>query len=208
MFKTGMPGITFDIDMQNTQDGASCPSMLFSDEYRSGFQRQRGTNPLPRAYNPSLPRAPKPPREQAIRNIWGPNRMLLHEHITRAVIGCGFEVINELGAGFLESVYQNAMLLTLRENGMRVKSQHPIQVKFRGACVGAFFANLLVEERVIVELKAVKAILPEHQAQGINYLKATGIEVGLLFNFGRPKLEYRRFTRDPRMNMDIQDRQD
>ncbi len=118
-----------------------------------------------------------------------------HEEITRAVIGCAFKVINELGAGFLESVYEKALLLALRQEGLSAISQHPVKVMFRGHCVGDFYADILVEEKVIVELKAVKAITPEHQAQIINYLNATGIEVGLLINFGRAKLEYKRFTR-------------
>ena len=120
---------------------------------------------------------------------------LKHEQITASVIGCAFEVANELGAGFLESVYQNALLLALRQKGLSVISQSPIKVMFRDECVGDFFADLLVEGLVIVELKAVKALAPEHQAQIINYLNATGIEVGLLINFGNPKLEYKRFTR-------------
>ena len=120
---------------------------------------------------------------------------LKHEQITKSVIGCAFEVINELGAGFLESVYEKALLLALRQKGLSAISQHPIKVLFRGECVGDFYVDLFVEEKVIVELKAVKAIAPEHQAQIINYLNATGIEVGLLINFGSPKLEYKRFTR-------------
>jgi len=118
-----------------------------------------------------------------------------HEAITRDVIGCAFEVINELGAGFLESVYEKALLLALRQKGLSALSQHPARVMFRGECVGDFYADIFVEDKVIVELKAVKAITPEHQAQIINYLNATGIEVGLLINFGNPKLEYKRFTR-------------
>ncbi len=118
-----------------------------------------------------------------------------HEEITREVIGCAFEVINELGAGFLESVYEKALLLALRQKGLTALSQHPVKVMLRGECVGEFYADIFVEGKVIVELKTVKAIAPEHQAQVINYLNATGIEVGLLFNFGNPKLEYKRFTR-------------
>ena len=88
------------------------------------------------------------------------------------------------------------MLLALQQKGMSVISQHPVKVLFRGKCVGDFYADIFVEDKVIVELKAVKAIAPEHQAQIINYLNATGIEVGLLINFGNPKLEYKRFTRN------------
>jgi GxxExxY protein len=120
---------------------------------------------------------------------------LLHSELTRAILGCAFEVINELGAGFLESVYEKALLLALRQKGMSATAQHPIKVMFRKECVGEFYADILVEEKVVVELKTVKAIAPEHQAQIINYLNATGINVGLLINFGSPRLEYRRFTR-------------
>jgi GxxExxY protein len=123
------------------------------------------------------------------------DKKMKHEELTETIIGCAFEVINELGAGFLESVYEKALLLALQQKELSVASQHPIKVIFRGKCVGEFFADLFVDEKVMVELKAVKAIAPEHQAQIINYLKATGIEVGLLINFGNPKLEYKRFTR-------------
>jgi len=125
----------------------------------------------------------------------GQDTGLKHVQITKSVIGCAFEVINELGAGFLESVYEKALLLALRQKGLSAISQHPVKVMFRGECVGDFYADIFVEEKVIVELKTVKTIAPEHQAQIINYLNATGIEVGLLINFGNPKLEYKRFTR-------------
>jgi GxxExxY protein len=125
----------------------------------------------------------------------GQGRELKHGEITQVVIGCAFEVMKELGAGFLESVYEKALLLVLRQKELSAVAQHPIKVKFRGETVGEFFADLLVENKVVVELKAVKAIAPEHQAQVINYLNATGIEVGLLINFGNPRLEYRRFSR-------------
>jgi GxxExxY protein len=120
---------------------------------------------------------------------------LKYQHITQSIIGCAIEVTNELGAGFLESVYEKALLLALRQKGLIATSQQPIKVMFRGEPIGDFHADLIVEGKVIVELKAVKAIAPEHQAQIINYLNATGIEVGLLINFGNPKLEYKRFTR-------------
>jgi len=117
---------------------------------------------------------------------------LLYEDLTSQIMKACFEVINELGAGFLESVYHNALLFTIRQNGLKAESQVPTQVMFRGLVVGQFIADILVEDKVLIELKAVTTLLPEHQAQVINYLKATGIEVGLLVNFGNPKLEYRR----------------
>ncbi len=119
-------------------------------------------------------------------------RGMLHEELTGKILEASFEVIRELGAGFLEGVYQNALLVALRQKGIKAEPRVPLLVRFRGEVVGEYFADLLVEAKVIVELKAVKALAPEHQAQVINYLKATGIEVGLLINFGNPKLEYRR----------------
>ena len=118
--------------------------------------------------------------------------MLKHEEITAKILEACFEVSKELGAGFLESVYQNALVIVLKQKGLQVQVQVPIAVRFRGENVGNFVADLLVEQKVIVELKAVGALVPEHQAQVINYLKATGVEVGLLVNFGRPKIEYHR----------------
>ncbi len=120
---------------------------------------------------------------------------LLYEELTAKIIEASFEVVNELGAGFLESVYQQAMLVALAQKRLRVRSQAPISVMFRGQSVGEFYADILVEDKVIVELKAVSALTPAHQAQVINYLKATGVEVGLLINFGRPRLEYKRLHR-------------
>lgn len=136
------------------------------------------------------------------------DKELKYEDITKIIIGCAFEVINELGTGFLESVYGKALLLALLQKGLSAVSQHPIKVMFRGECVGDFYVDIFVEEKVIVELKTIKSIAPEHQAQIINYLTATGIEVGLLINFGSPKLEYKRFTRKANWNMDTQDEQD
>lgn len=119
---------------------------------------------------------------------------MLHEDLTQRILKSAFQVSNELGAGFLESVYENAFLIALSEEGLKAKAQVPLQVKFRGRSVGQFFADILVEDQVIVELKAVKSLAPEHIAQVLNYLKATSVQIGLLINFGNPKLEYRRFN--------------
>jgi len=115
-----------------------------------------------------------------------------HEELTRIILAACFEVSNELGAGFLESVYEKALLLALEQKGVKAHAQVPLEVHFRGVVVGAFLADVLVVGKVILELKAVKALLPEHQAQLINYLKATQMEVGLLVNFGQARLEYKR----------------
>ncbi len=118
-----------------------------------------------------------------------------HEEVTSKVLECCFEVINELGAGFLESVYEKALFVALTQKGFEVRAQVPLQVKFRGVIVGDYFADLVVDGKVLIELKAVAQIHPDHKAQIINYLNATGIDVGLLVNFGNPKLEYYRFFR-------------
>jgi GxxExxY protein len=116
----------------------------------------------------------------------------MHEEITAKIIEACFEVSNELGAGFLESVYQKALTIVLQEKGLEAVNEIPIPVYFRGKVIGNFYADLLVEQKVIVELKAVSGLTPEHQAQVINYLKASDLEVGLLINFGRPKIEVKR----------------
>jgi GxxExxY protein len=120
---------------------------------------------------------------------------MIHEDITRRILAASFDVMRELGHGFLESVYERSLLIALQSKGLTVKAQVPISVMFRKHIVGEFLADLLVEDKVIIELKAAKALAPEHQAQVINYLNATGIEVGLLINFGAPKLEYHRLVR-------------
>lgn len=95
---------------------------------------------------------------------------------------------------FLESVYEKALLVALRQNGLRAENQLALQVKFRGEIVGEFFVGILVENKVLLELKTAANLTNQHYAQTINYLKATEIEVGLIINFGNPKLEYRRFN--------------
>lgn len=118
-----------------------------------------------------------------------------YEDITEQILAASFDIMHELGYGFLESVYEQALAIALRAKGRQVVTQAPVSVVFRGHNVGNFFADLLIDGKVLVELKAVKILAPEHQAQVINYLKATGIEVGLLINFGVPKMDYRRLTR-------------
>lgn len=121
------------------------------------------------------------------------HRIMKHEELTEKILAACFEVSNELGPGFLESVYEKALLVALQEKGLKAQAQRPLKVVFRGMSVGDFFADIIVDDVILLELKAVKALAPEHLAQVINYLKATNVEVGFLVNFGNPKLEYRRF---------------
>jgi len=118
------------------------------------------------------------------------------DRITKGIISRGFKVSNALGCGFLEKVYENALALELRKAGLKTGQQHAIVVHYDGTVVGEYAADLLVEGKVIVELKAVKALDDVHLAQCMNYLKATGLSVCLLLNFGRPKLEVKRVVRD------------
>ncbi len=122
-------------------------------------------------------------------------RRFKHKDLTEAILGVFFEVYKELGHGFLESVYENAMCLALESKGMSIARQIAVPVWFRGTQVGNFFADLLVEEKVLVELKAVRLLDLAHEAQVLNYLRATGIEVGMLLNFGL-KVQYKRFAYD------------
>lgn len=112
--------------------------------------------------------------------------------ITEKIIGCAFTVSNALGCGFLEKVYENALGHELGKAGLKVLQQHPVKVFYDGIVVGEYLADLFVEDSVIVELKAIKALEDAHISQCLNYLKATNQKVGLLINFGRPKIEIRR----------------
>ena len=113
--------------------------------------------------------------------------------LTYNINGAIFEVNRELGVGFLEKVYENALLLELRKRGLEAESQVPVKVKYKGTEVGEYYADIVVENQVIVELKSVDSLQKIHEAQLLNYLKATGYKVGLLVNFKHPKAEIKRF---------------
>lgn len=115
------------------------------------------------------------------------------ESLTQTIIGCAFRVHNALGAGFLEKVYENAMRIELVKQGLTVKQQEPIKVWYEGQVAGDYFADLWVEDRVIVEVKAVNSLSKEHEVQLVNYLAATGVETGLLINFGSSVQVKRKF---------------
>jgi GxxExxY protein len=116
---------------------------------------------------------------------------LLHEELTNKIIKCFYNVFNILGYGFLEKVYHNAMLLELRKMGLEAISQGEIIVFYDGTEVGHYYADIIVEDLVILEMKVAKTIIDAHEAQLLNYLRATDKEVGLVLNFG-PKAEFKR----------------
>ena len=120
-------------------------------------------------------------------------RRFKHEDLTRRIIQGYFDVYNELGYGFLEAVYQEAMVITLRGAGLRVDREFGLEAHFRGVTIGVFKADLVVNDRVLVELKAARQIAPSHVSQVLNYLRCGVLEVALLFNFG-PRPEVRRLA--------------
>ncbi|MCW2235817.1 GxxExxY protein [Azospirillum canadense] len=114
------------------------------------------------------------------------------EALTERIIGAGFEVFNTLGQGFIESVYQNALVHELRGRDLDVGLEIPFDVSYKGNSVGTYSADIVVEQRVIVELKVAEAIGQPHIKQVVNYLRASGMPVGLILNFGTPSLTIRR----------------
>jgi GxxExxY protein len=112
--------------------------------------------------------------------------------LTEKIIGCAMKVHRILGCGFLESVYQKALLHELKKAGLNALGEVPLKVTYDGVTVGDFFADIVVEGKIIVENKSVEALCEAHEVQVVNYLTATGLNVGLLFNFGSPKLAFKR----------------
>jgi GxxExxY protein len=117
------------------------------------------------------------------------------DELTERIIGCAYRVHNDLETGFLEKVYENALKIELEEAGLDVEQQCPVNVQYRGRIVGEFYADLLVRRQLVLELKAVRKLAKEHEVQLANYLNATGIENGLLINFG-PSVEVKRKFKD------------
>ncbi|MGB0768605.1 MAG: GxxExxY protein [Phycisphaeraceae bacterium] len=119
------------------------------------------------------------------------------QELTRQIIGCAYAVYNELGSGFLESVYQRSLLIELQKLGLSAQVESPVKVYYDEQIVGEFRADLIVRGRVIVELKAIEALTKAHEVQVVNYLRATSIEIGLLLNFGQTEVQVRRLTKTP-----------
>jgi len=145
------------------------------EEFETGLQDRQDRNP--KHHNP---------RKGAI---------MRHEELTKKNIGCAYTVYNKMGFGFLESVYEKCMLIELEKAGLKVEAQCPIHVFYDGDPVGEFFADVLVEKTIILELKSVRRIVQAHEVQLVNYRTATQKEVGLVLNFGPEKVEVKRKVR-------------
>lgn len=119
------------------------------------------------------------------------------DKITERIIGCAYTVSNTLGIGFVEKVYENAHFHEMKKDGLKVAPQHLVKVNYDGVVVGEFYLDMLVNDLVIVELKAVSTLTNDHMAQAFNYLRATGLPACLLINFGQPKIQLRRLYPSP-----------
>ncbi len=119
------------------------------------------------------------------------NKEFLYKDSTEKIIKCFYKIYDELGGGFLESVYENSLMIELENTGLKVDNQRNLNVYYKNQLVGDFKADIVVDDKIIIEIKAVTKLADNHEAQLINYLKATGIKVGLLVNFG-DKLEFKR----------------
>ena len=122
--------------------------------------------------------------------------MMKFKELTEKIIGCAYTVYNKIGYGFLESVYEKCLLIELRKAGLKAEPQIPITVYYDEEVVGEFYADVLVEESIILELKSIQRILKVHEVQLVNYLVATRKDVGLLLNFGERKVEIKRKLRE------------
>ena len=119
---------------------------------------------------------------------------VLYKDLSYKIVGLAMQLHSELGFGFLEKVYENALIVLFEENGIRAVQQSPITISFHGKLVGDYIADLIVEDTIIVELKALEKISEIHKAQTLNYLKATNYRLALLINFGKWRLEYHRLV--------------
>jgi GxxExxY protein len=129
---------------------------------------------------------------------------LLHNRLSDEIIKTFFDVYNELGYGFLEKVYQNSLYIELKTRGFNVEAQKRINVHYKGKVVGEYFADLIVNDLIILELKAAEVLVKEHEWQLINYLRGTNIEVGLLLNFGvKPEFRRKVFSNDKKQRINI-----
>jgi len=122
------------------------------------------------------------------------NKNIIYKDLSYKIVELALEVHNELGCGFLEKVYENALMILLDREGMPAKQQAPADVYFQKKVVGQYFADILVDNKIILELKTIDVISDVHKAQILNYLRATGIKLGLILNFAKPRFEYKRMV--------------
>ncbi len=118
-----------------------------------------------------------------------------YEKLTEKIIGCAYQVYNKMGFGFLESVYEKCLMIELKKTGLKAESQHPIVVHYEDTVVGEFAADIIVEDSIILEIKAVRHIAKAHEVQLVNYLNATQKDIGLIINFGEKEVEIKRKIR-------------
>lgn len=119
---------------------------------------------------------------------------IIYKELSYKIIGLAIQVRKELGFGFLEKVYENALMVLLEENGINAKQQVPIKVSFHGKVIGDYIADILVEDSIIIELKSQTKINEVHRAQILNYLRATGLKLAIIFNFGKDRMEHERLV--------------
>ncbi|NQV36876.1 MAG: GxxExxY protein [Candidatus Marinimicrobia bacterium] len=122
------------------------------------------------------------------------NTKIIYKELSYQIVGLAMEVHSKLGPGFLEKVNENALMLLFKKNSINAKAQVPIKVTFETEIIGNYFADILVDDKIILELKSVVSIADAHKAQALNYLKATGLRLAIILNFGREKLEYCRIV--------------
>lgn len=120
---------------------------------------------------------------------------ILYKDLSYKIIGLSMEVYNKLGYGFLEKVYENSLMILFKREGMQAEQQVPIKVYFDGKVVGNYVADILIENKIILELKSVERIINVHKAQVLNYLTATGVHLGIILNFGKEELTFERFVK-------------
>ena len=120
---------------------------------------------------------------------------ILYKDLSYKIVGLAMQVYNKLGYGFLEKVYENALMVLLRREGIKAEQQTPGTVYFEGQAVGDYYADILVEDKIILELKSVEEIINTHISQALNYLKATGLQLAIILNFGKNGLEHERLVR-------------
>ena len=132
--------------------------------------------------------------EWARINEFSKKNKILYKDLSYNIIGLAMEVYNKLGYGFLEKVYENTLIILFKREGIKAEQQVPIKVYFEGKVVGDYVADILIKNKVIIELKSVEEIINAHKAQVLNYLTATGVHLGIILNFGKEELTFERFV--------------